>query len=69
MIVKLQRPLSSSVDPVLIYDQSRRHQWFVQLSKQQLQALLGDDPKGYFEAIVGDSGEPVLGQRVVDQPW
>jgi len=69
MIVKLQRPLSSSVAPVLIYNQDRRHQWFVQLSKQQLQALLGDDPKGYFEATVGDSGEPVLGRRVGEQPW
>jgi len=69
MIVKLQRPLSSSVAPVLIYNRDRRHQWFVQLSRQQLQALLGDDPKGYFEALVDDDGGPLLGRRVADQPW
>jgi|GraSoiStandDraft_4_1057263.scaffolds.fasta_scaffold1536172_1 hypothetical protein len=70
MIVKLQRPLGSneSQPPCLIYDLTRRQRWFLDLSPQEVQALLGDDAKGYFECEVTD-GKPVLGQRVADQPW
>lgn len=71
MIVKVQRALSSGevAPPALIYDQTRQHQWFVQLSQKEVQALLGSDAKGYFEATVSDRGKPILGTRVADQPW
>jgi hypothetical protein len=31
--------------------------------------LLGEDAKGYFEASIGEDGNPVFGRRVDDQPW
>lgn len=71
MIVKLQRPLASNepISTVLIYNQDRTHQWVVPWSLDDLNELLGSDPKGYFELEVDENDNFVLGGRVEDQPW
>ena len=71
MIVKLQRPLYSSgpgPGETLIYNKSRRYQVMVEMSEETLDRLLGDDPKGYFEADI-KNGVLAIGERVADQPW
>jgi hypothetical protein len=70
MIVKLQRPLGvgTAGAPSLVYDKGRKRQWLLDLMPDTLDALLGDSPKGYFEADVVD-GNVILGKRVADQPW
>jgi hypothetical protein len=70
MIVKLQRPLySRELDPpALVYDRRRTRHWMVPMSADRAQALLGDAPKGYFEAKIVN-GNLVLGERVPDQQW
>lgn len=70
MIVKLQRPLASveALPPCLIYDESRRWMCQVYLPDDEIERLLGDRLKGYFEAFLV-MGEPVLIRAVPDQPW
>jgi len=71
VIVKLQRALFSTErgdPPALVYDRNREHQCMIHLSSVQLEALLGSDDKGYFEASIED-GNVVLGKRVAAQPW
>lgn len=72
MIVKLQRPLGSSgpTPPALVYNEGRSRQWMLYMGDAELQRLLGDDLKGYFEAEVdAASNRPRIGRRVPDQAW
>ena len=69
MIVKVQRPLSSNAEnpPALVYDQGRTFQKFLPMTGD-LAALIGHEPKAYFEAQIV-AGLVVLGKRIPPQPW
>lgn len=72
-IVKVQQSLASSdgVKAVLIYneDKSMLHESNTPEEIQPLLAVLGDEPKAYFEADLSPEGKLGIIARVEDQNW
>ena len=75
MIVKIQRALSGSPS-ILVYDKptwrdgSEVHEIFAQIemTEQEIVAILGEDLKGYFETELED-GSIVTDKRLPDEDW
>jgi hypothetical protein len=74
MIVKVQRALFPPDAEWLIYDRRRSFNILMHPTPELLE-MMGDDPKGYFEAEPPKGRRPhgkatiKLLHRVADQPW
>ncbi|MCK5923543.1 MAG: hypothetical protein KAG66_21590 [Methylococcales bacterium] len=70
-IVKIQRPLESSVDlaaaPALIYNEDRSVTFEVPMSEIG-HLFQGGEPKVYHKAVIKKGVFKAL-ERVADQPW
>lgn len=71
MIVKIQQSLSSTdgVKYCFIYDRSRRIHYETSDPEETkpLLALLGDNPKGYYNAEIDSKGKIIIKDQVTDQ--
>jgi hypothetical protein len=70
MIVKVQRPLASTIadPPVLVYDQYRRCQTQIPMT-DELRKRFGDKVKFYCTASPKGPSGVILGQIVPDRGW
>jgi hypothetical protein len=68
-ILKIQRPLESSMDPApaLVYDKSRTYQEFMKFSPV-LELAMGSKLKIYVEAEVTSSGVKII-REVPAEDW
>lgn len=71
MIIKVQQALAGdgAGERLLIYNESRELWAELPAPPRLIEALLGEEPKGYFEAHVDTTGELSIGARAEDQPW
>lgn len=67
MIVKVQVPIDGSNGPAMVYDQKRRMERMIPITRS-LRRLMQAEVKIYCEATV-EHGEFMLGKRVADQDW
>jgi hypothetical protein len=68
-IVKVQAPIVSSEDRLLVYAEGRRMMKLHPPESEVIKAL-GGDLKGYFKAVwSGSDAGWIIGDRVPDQSW
>lgn len=71
MIVKLQRPMFPPNGPWMAYDKKHKFEAFIDPSKieKRVLDLMGDAPKGYFEAELRSDGQLEILRKVADGAW
>jgi hypothetical protein len=70
-IIKLQCPLNSPALDWLAYNKSRTVNQFIPRDAlpASVQKAMADRQKGYFDAVIGESGAIVFGNITHDQSW